>query len=138
LSDDPIREFPQATPFEARVLAEFAAIRGELATMRGEFATMRGELATMRGQIETIRADIATLNARQEKFENRLDAIEGRLESLEEKVDSRLKETRPIWESVQLAVQKLDVKFDKIIQELYELHADVRLHDIRLLKLESR
>jgi len=131
LSDDPTRELPQASPFEARVLAEFAAIRSELTTIRGEFATMRGE-------IETIRADIATLSARQEKFENRLDAIEGRLESLEEKVDSRLKETRPIWESVQLAVQKLDVKFDKIIQELYELHADVRLYDIRLLKLESR
>ena len=83
MSDDPTRELPQES-FQARVLAEFAAIRGELAG---------------------IRTDIATLNARQERFEDRLT-------TLEEKVDSRLKETRPIWESVQRAVTLLDSKFD--------------------------
>ena len=100
---------------------EFAAIREE---NRVEFAAIRSELAE-------IRTDIATLNARQERFEDRLT-------TLEEKVDSRLKETRPIWESVQLAIERLDIKFDKVIQELYELHGDIGLHDKRLTRLETR
>jgi len=109
LSDDPTREFPQES-FQARVLAEFAAIRGELGG---------------------IRTDIATLNARQERFEDRLT-------TLEEKADSRLKETRPIWESVQLAIERLEMKFDKVIRELYELHSDIGLHEKRLTRLETR
>ena len=124
LSDDPTRELLQPSPFEARVLAEFAAIRGEQ-------AAIRVELRAMRDEIETIRSDIATLNARQERFENRLNA-------LEEKVDARLSETRPIWESVLVAIERLDMKLDKVILDLYELRAQVGLHDRRLTRLESR
>jgi len=37
---------------------------------------------------------------RLESLENKVDALDGRLTALEEKVDSRLRETRPIWEAV--------------------------------------
>jgi len=121
LSDDPTRELPKDGSFEVRVFAELAAIRGEF---RGEFATIHSELAV-------IRADIAKLDVRQEKFE-------GRLMALEEKVDSRLKETRPIWESVQYAIKRLDLKFDVVLTDLFEVRANDRSQDKRIMELEAR
>ena len=123
LSDDPTRELPQES-FQARVLAEFAA-------NRAEFAAIRGELAEIRAEQAVIRNDIATLSARQERFEDRLT-------SLEEKVDSRLREPRPIWESVQLAIKRLDTKFDIVVRELYEVRTDARVLEKRLIELEAR
>jgi len=130
LSDDPTRELPQGA-FQARVLAEFAAIREEFASNRAEFRTIREEFATIRTELREIRTDIATLNSRQERFENRLTA-------LEEKVDARLKETRPIWESVQYAIKRLDLKFDVILKDLFELRANDRSQDKRIMELEAR
>ena len=53
---------------------------------------------------ERVFARFDTLDARIDRFETRIegkvDALDGRLTSLEEKVDSRLRETRPIWEAV--------------------------------------
>ncbi len=117
MSDDPTRELPQERSFEPRVLAELAAIRGDVAAIRSEQAT--------------IRADIAALNARQERFEVRLS-------SLEEKVDERLRETRPIWEAVQLAIKHLDLKFDTVLADLYDVRTNSRLLDKRLMDLEAR
>lgn len=128
MSEDPTRELPEESPFEARVLAEFAAISGEF---RGEFATVHGELAAIRVEQAAIRTDIATLNARQERFEGRLKALEG-------KVDERLRETRPIWEAVQLAIKRLETKFDHVILDLYELRTNVGMLDKRLKELEAR
>jgi len=53
-------------------------------------------------------------------FEERVfacfDSLDGRLTALEEKVDSRLRETRPIWEAMQadLAIVKDDVATVKV------------------------
>jgi chromosome segregation ATPase len=131
LSDDPTRELPKDDSFESRVLAELGAIRGEQAEFRGEFAAIRSELAVIRSEQVTIRADIATLNARQEKFEERHTA-------LEEKVDSRLKETRPIWEAVQYSIKRLDLKFDIVLKDLFEVRANDRTQDKRIMELEAR
>ncbi|MEO8434370.1 MAG: hypothetical protein ABI596_05705 [Pyrinomonadaceae bacterium] len=110
LSEDPTPELPEERSFEARVLAEFAAVRGEVAA---------------------VRADIARLDARQQKFEERLT-------TLEEKADSRLSETRPIWEAVQLAIKHLDLKFDTVLSDLYDVRTNYRAFDKRLMKLEAR
>ena len=70
-------------------------------------------------------------------MENRLDSLETRLTSLEEKVDERLRETRPIWESVQAQLKAIDNRLDLLsrqfktfLQDLSELRARVeRLED---------
>lgn len=124
MSEDPTQELPREGSFEARVLAEFAAVRGEVAAVRGEVAAVREE-------VSEVRADIARLDLRQQKFEERLA-------TLEEKVDSRLSETRPIWESVQLGIKRLDMKFDIVIRELYDVRADSGFLDKRLTELEAR
>ena len=67
-----------------------------------------------------------------------LAEIRGRLTTLEEKVDSRLSETRPIWEAVQLAIKHLDLKFDTVLSDLYDVRTNSRSFDKRLMKLEAR
>ena len=49
---------------------------------------------------ERVFARFDSLDGRMERLGTRLDALDGRLTTLEEKVDSRLRETRPIWEAV--------------------------------------
>ena len=71
----------------------------------------------------------------------RLNGLESRLTSLDEKVDSRLKETRPIWEAVlsrldkietrldsmDARLAKMDAKFDVVGSQLLDMRGDIEL-----------
>jgi chromosome segregation ATPase len=131
VNEDPTRELPGATPFEQRVLAEFAAFRNDIAELRSEVAEIRVQ------QIAMAR-NIAVLDQRVTSMDQRVTSMDQRLTSLEERVDSRLQETRPIWEAVQAQIKKLDEKFDLFILDLYEIRSDIRLQDKRLSVLERR
>lgn len=108
MNEDPTKELPGANPFEQLVLAQLGALRSEVAEIRTQQVAMTKNIA----------------------------AMDQRLSSLEERVDSRLKETRPIWESVQAQLKKLDEKFTLFIRDLYDVRGDVSLHDKRLGVLE--
>src|SRR5882672_491071 len=110
MSEDFTKEFPGASPFEKRVLAELAAIRGDVAELRTQQAAMAKNIAV----------------------------LDQRMTSLEEKVDTRLKETRPIWEAVRAQIEKLDEKFNLFIRDLYDNRSDISLHGKRLDILERR
>jgi len=110
VNEDPTKELPGASPFEQRVLAEFAALRSEVAEIRAQQVAMARNVA----------------------------ALDQRLTSLEERVDSRLKETRPIWEAVRAQIEKLDEKFNLFIRDLYDVRGDLALHDKRLGVIERR
>ena len=124
MSEDSTRELPKESSFEVRMLAEFAGVRSEFGTVRGELGALRGELVAIRVEQAAIRSDIAALNTR--------------LTTLEEKVDSRLAETRPIWEAVQYAIKRLEMKFDTVLADLYDVRTNSRLFDKRLMELEAR
>jgi chromosome segregation ATPase len=124
VNEDTTRELPGATPFEQRVLAEFAALRSEVAGLGSEVGSLRSEVAEIRTQQVAMAKNIA--------------ALDQRLTSLEEKVDSRLKETRPIWEAVQAQLKKLDEKFNLFILDLYDVRSDIALQGKRLEVLERR
>ncbi|MDQ3255097.1 MAG: hypothetical protein M3R15_14535 [Acidobacteriota bacterium] len=109
--------------FEERVLAEFAALRNESATQRHEFTAMRTEFTTMRTEFASLRVEFAAL--RQE-----VRAVDTRLVSLEEKVDARLRETRPIWEGMQAALEDIQYQMKLIVADLFKTRARVeRLED---------
>jgi predicted nucleic acid-binding Zn-ribbon protein len=110
VNEDPTKELPGASPFEQRVLAEFATLRGEVAEIRNQ------QLATAKHVV----------------------ALVQRLNSLEGKVDKRLKETRPIWEGVRAQIEKLDEKFNIFIRDLYDVRGDIGVHNKRLDVLERR
>jgi chromosome segregation ATPase len=138
--------------FQKRVLDEFAATRREVAEIRGEVAEIRREVAeirveqsSMRNDIAEIRSAIVEIRTQQAAMAKNIAALDQRLtsvaeglSSLEDKVDSRLTETRPIWESVQQQLRKLDKKFDLVIKDLFELRSDVANHDKRIGDLEQR
>jgi len=124
VSDDFTRELRVSSPFEKRVLAEFASLRGEVTELRGGVAELRAEVAEIRIQQTAMVKIIAVLDSR--------------LTSLEESVDNRLKETRPIWEAVRAQIEKLDEKFNLFIRDLYDIRGDISLHGKRLEILERR
>jgi chromosome segregation ATPase len=139
VSEELTKELPGGTPFERRMLAEFAALRGEVGSLRTEVGSLRSEVGSLRSEVAEIRTqqiamarNIAALDQRLTSMDGRLNTLDGRLTSLEEKVDSRLKETRPIWEAVQAQIAKLDEKFNLFILDLYDIRGTLRLHGKRL------
>jgi len=158
MNEEPTKDLATRA-FQKRVLDEFAAIRAEQSAMRefqkrviDEFASTRKDIAEIRTDIVGIRTDIveirtnvAELRAQQTAMAKniaaldvRVTSIDGRLTSLEEKVDTRLKETRPIWEMVQVQLQRVVDKFDVVLRDIYDVRIDVQIHGRRLGELERR
>ena len=71
---------------------------------------------------ERVFARVDALDARIDRFEVRIegkvDALGGRLTTLEEKVDSRLRETRPIWEAVQTRLENVENGLEDLKKEV--------------------
>ena len=106
------------------MLAEFAALRSEVNELRSEVAEIRAQQLAMAKNIAAL--------------DQRLTSVDQRLTTLEERVDSRLQETRPIWEAVQAQIKKLDEKFNLFILDLYDVRSDIALQGKRLEVLERR
>ncbi len=121
MSEDTTRNF--SVSFEERVLSELAAIRQEVTQQNARLSSLETRMISM--------------EKRMDSMEKRMDSMEARLTSLEEKVDARLRETRPIWESVQAQLKGIDNRLDILsrqfktfLQDLSELRARVeRLED---------
>lgn len=79
----------------------------------------------------------ARLNKLEEDIGARFAAQDLRLTKLEETVDARLRETRPIWEGVQLELRRLNARFDQFVQDLFEIRADQRILRKRVDVLEG-
>ncbi|MDX6383270.1 MAG: hypothetical protein QOK48_843 [Blastocatellia bacterium] len=138
MNADPTRELPGATPFEQRVLAELGALRSGVGEFRSEVGELRSEVGELRREVSELRSEVAEIRTQQVAMAKNIAALDKRLTSLEEKVDSRLKETRPIWEAVQAQIKKLDEKFNLFILDLYDIRSDIALQGKRLDLLERR
>jgi chromosome segregation ATPase len=130
MNEDPTKRFSDNESFEGRVLSELAAIRVGQDKMRAEQAAFRTEQAEIRKEQAEIRKEISALASR-------VNTIDERLTSLEEKVDARLRETRPIWEAVLDNVKRLDLKFDEVLSELFDMRTDVKRHERLIMQLEK-
>ena len=137
MNEEPTKDLATRA-FQKRVLDEFAAMRREQAEMRSEIAVIRTEQATMQSDIAEIRTQQAAMAKNIAALDQRVTSVETQLTSLDEKVDRRLQETRPIWEAVKAQIELLDAKFDNFILDLYNIRGELRLHEKRLLQLESR
>ncbi|HLM56244.1 MAG TPA: hypothetical protein VK422_09025 [Pyrinomonadaceae bacterium] len=63
--------------------------------------------------------------ARFDALDRRMDGLESRLSSLEEKVDSRLRETRPIWEAMQARLDGIEGEVKELNRGMKVLHRDI-------------
>ena len=123
MNEEPTKDLATRA-FQKRVLDEFAAVRREIAVIRSEQVSMQSDIAEIHAQQATMAKNIA--------------AIDQRLSTLEKTVDDRLKETRPSWEAVQEQVQRLVEKFDIVLQELYDVRSENKIHGRRISELERR
>lgn len=165
MSDEPTKDLATRA-FQKRVIDEFTAIRAEQAATRKDITEMRGDIVEMRTDMVGMRTDIAEIRAQQAamarniaaldqrvtsiehgvtsieqsvtSIDQRITSIDQRLTTLEEKVDARLKETRPIWESVQEQLQRVVEKFDVVLRDIYDVRIDVQIHGRRIGSLERR
>lgn len=131
--------------FQKRVLDEFAAARSEQTAMRSDIAGIRTDISELRAQQAAMAKNIASLDLRVTSLDERVTSIDERVTSidqrlttLEERVDSRLKETRPIWEAVQDQLQRVVEKFDVVLRDIYDVRIDVQIHGRRIGELERR
>jgi predicted nucleic acid-binding Zn-ribbon protein len=138
VNEDPTKELLGASPFERRVLAELSAMRGEVGGLRSEVGSLRSEVGELRSEVGELRSEVAEIRVQQVAMAKNIAALDQRLTSLEDRVDSRLKETRPIWEAVLAQIEKLDEKFNLFIRDLYDIRVDISRHDKRLGVLERR
>jgi chromosome segregation ATPase len=72
---------------------------------------------------ERVLAELAAIRSEQAATRRDIAALDARLTTLEDKVDARLRETRPIWESVQ--------------QQLTELKAQIAAMETRMGAIEK-
>jgi predicted nuclease with TOPRIM domain len=83
---------------------------------------------------ERVLVELATMRA---DFNNRFDSLENHLVSLEDKVDARLRETRPIWESVQKRLTEIESALSELNRQLKTLIMDSFKLRVRVEKLED-
>ena len=112
MNENTTRELPGATPFEQRVLAEFAALRRDVGTVGQEVGALRQEVSVLRQEVSTLST---------------------RLTALEDKVDERLRETRPIWEGVlarltaiEAAIKDIRSQMKLVVEDLFNTRARVK------------
>ena len=117
--------------FQKRVLDELIALRAGQSELRNDVTELRSE-------VTQLRSDVTELRTQQAAMAKNIAALDQRLSTLEQRVDERLKETRPIWEAVQIQIQRLGEKLDGALLEFHELRAEIRLHGVRIAELERR
>ena len=117
--------------FQKRVLDELIALRAGQSDLRNDVTELRSE-------VTQLRAEVTELRTQQSAMAKNIAPLDQRLSTLEQRVDERLKETRPIWEAVQIQIQRLGEKLDGALLEFHELRAEIRLHGVRIAELERR
>lgn len=81
----------------------------------------------------SLEAKVDRLIVAVQSIDSRLGNVEARLESLETKVDERLKDTRPMWEAVQVQLTEVESSLRSEIQGLRsEMEKGFRLFDRRI------
>jgi len=85
--------------------------------------------------------ELANINRRFDGLEVRLTRLEEKADALEERVETRLRDTRPIWEAVlsrldaiearldsmNTRLEKMDAKLDVLTRDSMDTRADVEL-----------
>ena len=117
MNENTTRELPGATPFEQRVLAEFAALRRDVGTVGQEVGALRQEVSVLRQEVSTLST---------------------RLTALEDKVDERLRETRPIWEGVLARLIAIETGIKEIRSQMKVLVEDLFYTPARVKDLEDQ
>jgi predicted nuclease with TOPRIM domain len=142
MSEDITQNLPNT--FQERVLAEFAALNTRMTSFEGRMTSLEDRMTSLEGRLTSVENHLATVENRLTAVENhlvslddRVLSIDTRLSSLEDKVDARLRETRPIWEGVQVRLTNIESELSNLNRQFRSLLADIFQVRVRVEKLED-
>jgi len=88
---------------------------------------------SLEAKVDRLIVAVESIATRIESMDARLGNVDARLENLETKVDERLKDTRPMWEAVQVQLTEVESSLRSEIQALRgEMEKGFRLFDRRI------
>jgi len=128
MSQDLTQNLP--TSFQERVLAEFAALNNRLTSIEDRLTSLESRMTSFEGRM-------TSLEGRMTSLEDRVLSVDTRLTSLEDKVDTRLLETRPIWEGVLQRLTGVESELNNLNRQFRSLIADLFQMRVRIEKLED-
>ncbi len=126
MSDNPTQGMQDPRSFEERVFARFDALDARMDRLETKVDGLDSRLSSVEGRLSSV--------------EDKVDKLDARLTTLEEKVDTRLRETRPIWEAVLTQLGGIEARLDVIETEVKELRHGVELlHEDNLrIRIDQR
>jgi chromosome segregation ATPase len=134
MSDNLTKSGTDPRSFEERIFARFDALDARFDALDARFDALDARFDAMDARFDAMDA---RLNKMEENIGARFAAQDLRLAKLEETVDVRLRETRPIWEGVQLELRRLNAKFEQYVEDLFEIRSDQRILRKRVDVLEG-
>jgi len=123
MSDNPTRETPDTRSFEERVFARFDALDSRMVRFESGLGSLENK--------------VDGLGLRLSSLEDKVVVLDGRLTTLEDKVDSRLRETRPIWEGVLARLTAIESELATLNRQFNSLILDFFRLRVRVEKLEE-
>ena len=123
MSDNPTREIPDSRSFEERVFARFDALDARMDRLDSRMDGLDGRMDRVESRLGSL--------------ETKFDGLDGRLNSLEEKVDTRLRETRPVWEGVLTRLDGIESELARLNRQFRSFVADIFQLRARVEKLEE-
>jgi predicted nuclease with TOPRIM domain len=135
MSEDLTRNLPNT--FEERVLAEFAALNTRMTSFEGRMTSLEDRMTLIEGRLTSVENRLTSIENHLVSLDDRVLSIDTRLTSLEDKVDTRLKETRPIWEGVLERLTNIESELSNLNRQFRSLLADIFQVRVRVEKLED-
>jgi chromosome segregation ATPase len=115
MSEEQTQRLNGENTFEAQVLAALAGLNNRLTSVEDRLAS-----------------GLTSLDTRMTAIEGRVASLELKVTALDEKVDARLRDTRPIWESVLSRLEQIDAKFDVHAHDMLELRGRMNVLERRV------
>jgi chromosome segregation ATPase len=135
MSEDLTQNLPNT--FQERVLAEFAALNSRMTSFEGRMTSLEDRMTSLEGRLTSVENRLTSVENRLVSLEDRSLSIDTRLTSLEDKVDTRLRETRPIWEGVLERLTNIESELSNLNRQFRSLLADIFQVRVRVEKLED-
>ena len=130
MSDNPTRETPDSRSFEERVFARFDALDTRMDRLDGRMDRVESRLGSVENKVDGLAVRLSSLD-------NKVVVLDGRLTTLEDKVDSRLRETRPIWEGVLARLTAIESELSTLNRQFNSIILDFFRLRVRVEKLEE-
>ena len=123
MSEEPTDRLNGEHTFQQQVLAALASLNNSLTS----------GLAGLDARMTALEARVSSLELQVTALDRRLTSLEEKFVTLEEKVDSRLRETRPIWEAVLSRLDSIDSKLNVIWKDMLNIRGEVDMLKERVL-----